>query len=120
MFQVPKLAQVAAVSYLHLSVYNCPLRDDPVQTAFLDLPPLLLADLTSVALTLPFLRTFMPELPSPIKCKSLSHWLTHARSTKQQEAIAPLLEEIEMSLNAVPETSQQHNPLFSIPLSSNC
>ena len=46
-FQVHKHVQVAVVRYWRLSVYKCPLRDDPVQTAFLELLPPLLADLTS-------------------------------------------------------------------------
>lgn len=64
-----------------------------------------LLTLQAFALALLFLSTHMPELLSPIKCKSLSYWLTHARSTKQEEAISPLLGAIEMSLNAVPEIS---------------
>ena len=44
--QVHKHAQVAVACYWHLSVYSCPLRDDPVQTAFLELLPPLLANLT--------------------------------------------------------------------------
>lgn len=109
-FKVHKHSQVALIVCLCLSVLNC-----SIALVELLLP---LLTLQVIALALLFLSTHMPELFSPIKCKPLSHWPTQARSTKQGEAFTPLLEAAEVSLNAAPEISLQHNCLFSIPLSS--
>lgn len=109
-FKVHKHSQVALIPCLCLSVLNC-----SIALVELLLP---LLTLQVIALALLFLSTHMPELFSPIKCKPLSHWPTQARSTKQGEAFTPLLEAAEVSLNAAPEISLQHNCLFSIPLSS--